>query len=351
MTLARDAFGREIPDPEPQQPATEDDAASLFQGQSTGQKRETATDAIGRRAGALSDELDFPAFVASLVNGTFNAMVDSSIRQMESYAELVAAVAKPLDQFASENVTVNQARDWLVEQYPRDVTLVDGESGMTLAPQARPGAEEGEDPEEPGWLADFGLEGQGFSAELLEEQVLPQARNRVAQQRLQTLATLVLLGLNRIVIRDGSIGARLRFRAAASDHAAVTYAQSQDPGTGGTLWGTRGSAAGDVAVTKVSTVGVNVQADSELKAELFGEVKINFASETLPLERFLNDAQRTLIERHSRNLPARAAAALPAAQPSLPPVAPPQQAAAPQPAPAAAPEPAAPASPVQQART
>ena len=56
-------------------------------------------------------------------------------------------------------------------------------------------------------------------------------------------------------------------------------------------------------MTKVSTVGVNVQSDSELKAELFGEVKINFASETLPLDRFLDDAQRTLLERHSRKLP------------------------------------------------
>src|SRR5262245_25912793 len=115
--LARDAFGREILDPEPQ-PVAPAEEPPLLDSQSSGAKKESATDALGRRAGALSDELDFPAFVASLVNGTFDAMVDSSIRQMESFAELVAAVAKPLDQFAAENVTMNQARDWLVEQYP-----------------------------------------------------------------------------------------------------------------------------------------------------------------------------------------------------------------------------------------
>jgi hypothetical protein len=52
--------------------------------------------------------------------------------------------------------------------------------------------------------------------------------------------------------------------------------------------------------TKVSTVGVNVQTDSNLNADLFGEVKINFVSETLPLDRFVDDARRTLLERHAR---------------------------------------------------
>lgn len=85
--LARDAFGREIVEPEQPQPgpafdplANEDDGKPC---------REAATESIGRRAGALSDELDFPEFVASLVHGTFDAIVDSSIRQMESFADLV----------------------------------------------------------------------------------------------------------------------------------------------------------------------------------------------------------------------------------------------------------------------
>ena len=50
-------------------------------------------------------------------------MVDSSIRQMDSYADLVAAVAKPIEQFKEENVTPNQVRVWLVAQYPADLLL------------------------------------------------------------------------------------------------------------------------------------------------------------------------------------------------------------------------------------
>ncbi len=115
-TLARDAFGREIMTSE--QPAEQQEQlfAEGISGDQAAAPKEKATDALGRRAGALSDEIDFPAFVASLLHGTFDAIVDSSIRQMESFADLVAAVAKPLDQFTQENVTLGQARAWMVEQ-------------------------------------------------------------------------------------------------------------------------------------------------------------------------------------------------------------------------------------------
>lgn len=305
MALARDAFGREIAAPQP----AESEAPVFGGDQQQPAPKEKATDALGRRAGALSDEIDFPAFVASLVHGTFDAIVDSSIKQMESFADLVSAVAKPLDQFTQENVTLGQARAWLVEQYPRDVTLVEDEGDYKLMPLVAPGDEEATSP---AWLADFGQEGNELSAELLEETLLPQARERVARQRLSTLSTMVLLGMQRVVVKDGSVGARLRFRAAAADRAAVQFATSNDPNTGGSTWAARGQTA---AITKVSTVGINAQSDSELKAELFGDVKINFASETLPLDRFIDEARRTLLERHSRQggAPRAAAPASPAA--------------------------------------
>jgi hypothetical protein len=314
--LARDAFGREIVDPNAQprpDPIGSDGAPPA-------KKKESATDALGRRAGNLSDELDFPKFVASLIHGTFDAMVESSIRQMQAYADLVAAVAKPLEQFTQENVSLNQARDYLVEQHPRDVMLVDSGDGLTLAPVPKKTADGEEEPASPRWLADYGLSGEELSAETLEEKVLPLARENTAKTRLQTLATMVLMGINRIVVKDGTIGARLRFRAAASDRAAVQYATGDDPGIGGELWGARGSASDPLPSTKVSTVGINVQSDSELKAELFGEVKINFASETVPLDRFVDDAKRALLERHARAMPSAPPAPVVKLVPSAAPV-------------------------------
>ncbi|MCG7519842.1 hypothetical protein [Ruegeria sp. Ofav3-42] len=307
--LERDIFGNPIP-PHPSQPQAGMPSFGDQQQAQPRPPREKATDALGRRAGALLDEIDFPSFVASLVDGTFNGITDSAIRQMEAYSDLIAAVAKPLDQFARENVTRNQARDWLAEQYPSDVDVVNTGAEYQLTPRA---TDEEEFSEPPSWLADFGLEGNELSGEFLEETLLPAARERVAQQRLSTLATMVLTGMNRVVVRDGTIGARLRFRAAASDNVALDFATSNDPSTGQTEWGRRGARRG-AAVTKVSTIDVNAQSDSELEARLYGDVKINFASETLPLDRFMDQAEMAILERHSRNRAAIARAQKPTAQ-------------------------------------
>lgn len=308
--LARDAFGREILAPGGGGSSQPDASQPAFDPTASAAPKEKATDALGRRAGALMDEIAFPAFVASLLHGTYDAIVDSSIKQVEGFAELVSAVAKPLDQFASENVTSGQVRAWLVEQYPQDVTLVEDRGSYTLAALRRP--DEDDDAPSPAWLGDYGAGGEALTAELLEEQVLPAARTRVAQNRLSTLSTMVLLGMQRVVVKDGTVSAALKFRAAAADRAAVQYATSNDPQTGGTQWGTRGS---EGAITTVSTVAVNAQTDSELKAEVTGNVRINFASETLPLDRFVDEAQRTLLERHSRRT-SPVAQGTPAAQPA-----------------------------------
>ena len=259
--------------------------------------RKQATETLAQRAGALSDEIDFPEFVASLVHGTFDAIVDASIRQMESYADLVSAVAKNADQFTEDNVTLNQARDWLAQQYPQDVVLdLTGSPKLLPKPVAGEGADQ---PRSPDWLREFQMEGEELTPEFIEEQLVPKARSKVGQGRHQMLATLVLLGLNRVVVRDGSISARLRFRASAADRTKVDYAVSDDPQSASS-WGSRGDSSYALPSTKVSTVGVNVQSDSALNTELFGEVKINFASETLPLDRFTDEAKRTLLERRAR---------------------------------------------------
>lgn len=259
--------------------------------------RKAATETLAQRAGALSDEIDFPDFVASLVHGTFDAIVDASIRQMEAYADLVSAVSKSADQFTDDNVTLNQARDWLVQQYPQDLVL-----DLSGSPKLLPRPAEGDDadqPRSPAWLREFQMEGEELTPEIIEEQLVPMARSRVGQGRQQMLATMVLLGLNRVAVRDGSISARLRFRAAASDRTKVDYAVADDPSRTSN-WGVRGNAGYALPSTKVSTVGVNVQSDTALNAEMFGEVKINFVSETLPLDRFTDEAKRTLLERRAR---------------------------------------------------
>ena len=274
-----------------------------------------ATETIARRAGAMVNEIDFPGFVAQLVHGTFDAIVDASIRQMESYSSLVTAVAKTVEQFTEENVTPNQARDWLASRYPGDVQLLLPDGGERAEPQLAPRS----DDLEPAWLAEYGIENETLTAELLEQRILPQVRLKVGGERQQLLATMVMLGMNRVVVRDGSITSKVMFRAAAQDAAKVGYAAGTDPKAVAN-WGERGSLSYEgQSSTMVSTVAVNAQNESNVRADLFGEVKLNFVSETLPLERMVEPAKAALIQRHS---PAMRPQPAPASTPAAPAVAP-----------------------------
>lgn len=278
------------------------------------------TEVLAGRAGALINEVDFPGFVAQLVHGTFDAIVDASIRQMESYADLLAAVSKTVEQFTEENVSPDQARDWLAQRYPGDVALQlpRGTDEVAAGPQVTPRGEGAS----PAWLADYGLEGQELTTELLEQQVLPQVRLKVGGDRLQLLSTMVTLGLNRVAVKDGSISAKVMFRAAAKEASTVQFAQG--PGEGGGAagnWGTRGNNAYAGVQTLVQTVNVNAQSSTELRADLFGEVKLNFVSETLPLDKLADPVKRGLIQRHAAlgAPPAVAAAPAPTAAPAAAP--------------------------------
>jgi hypothetical protein len=220
----------------------------------TSAKAPPATETLARRTGALINEVDFPGFVAQLVHGTFDAIVDASIRQMESYADLLAAVAKTTEQFTEENVSSDQARDWVAQRYPSDVLLRLPRGTDEVAESARllPRQEDASPP----WLSDFGLEGQALSSDLLEQQVLPRVRQRIGAERHQLLATMVTLGLNRVAVKDGSVSAKVMFRASARDGSTVQYAQnpSNDSGAGSSNWGTRGNNAYAGVSTLVQTV-------------------------------------------------------------------------------------------------
>src|SRR6185436_18277329 len=68
-------------------------------------------------------DVDFPAFVGGLIDGVFNSIVTTSIKQMEAYAELVRNVSKSVDQYMKDNVSENHARDYLAERYPDQLEM------------------------------------------------------------------------------------------------------------------------------------------------------------------------------------------------------------------------------------
>jgi hypothetical protein len=320
------------------------DAASPASGQPTpaagpagGSIPATPTGRVGDVTRATLNAIDFPGFVASLIQGTFKAIVDASIQQMQAYAELLKNVATTLDRFMEDNVSPQTARDFLADSYD-GVFAKDTSSGQPKL-VVKKGAANGS---MPSFLTDLGFQSADeIDDDAINNTIVPAARRDLAQQRHQTLATMVLMGMNRIVVDTGEITAKLQFHIDATESTDIKFDQSKNA-TGKIAKGGRAPMAAGAIM--VNTVSLNAQSDINVRADLMGQVKVNFRSDILPLERFADSAAIQLINQNARvpqPLPPPAApgqptasSVAPAARPEaqLPPPAPP---APPAPAPAA----------------
>ncbi|MFL6331782.1 MAG: hypothetical protein ACJ754_00400 [Pyrinomonadaceae bacterium] len=244
---------------------------------------------------ALTDtikEVDFPKFVAGLIDGVFNAIVDASIKQMNAYAELLKNVAKSVDQYMKDNVTENQSRDYLADRYPDHLELdLAGEQ-----PKLKP--KEGHDEDNmPDFFSDLGMKVpmDSFDEESVEATLVPAARQRIAMDRQQLLATMVLMGINRLVVTNGSINASVLFRLDTTDRVKRGVHQTAEQSGGGSkssrpgFWGWFSSSVereSQWGNFKVSTAqDEDSEATSKMHVDLAGKVNINFKSETFPLEK------------------------------------------------------------------
>ncbi|HEY6911659.1 MAG TPA: hypothetical protein VI356_19935 [Myxococcales bacterium] len=304
-------------------------------------------------AARMVKEINFPAFVASLIEGTFHSIVKSSIEQMNAYADMVKSVAQSLNEFRDENVSQNQGKDFLVKKYPQVFQLdtSQGDPKVTM----KQGADEGD---LPNFQKDLGLPEpvDSLDDETIQNTLVPAARDEVAKGRQQLLATVILMGINRIVVTDGRINAKMRFQFSASDQK-TTHAEDYDyQNLGDTTvvqkagdtatgqWkdgaGTWNYAQGDYQRVTTPNVKVTSEVQSDTTASLqasgqmMGEVAINFRSETFPLEKMVNTDQLARLNQAQAGAgratpPAASAAPAPA---SPPPAAPPAQTPAPAPA-------------------
>jgi hypothetical protein len=267
------------------------------------------------QASRMVKEINFPQFVASLIDGTFKAIVTSSIEQMKAYAEMVKSVSASLNEFKDKNVSKDEAQDALVARYPKlmQINVVDGERRVI------PKEDAGFDEALPDFSADFGLSDSvtSLDEDTINDTLVPAAHEDLARGRQQLLATTILMGINRIVVTDGRINARIRFKfdaietrkttASARDvsHMGDVVVEQTDKTESGAhsdnWWGrtTGEDYSYDESTQKVTTPKIHVtsevdtNADGTIKAggEMFGEVAINFRSETFPLEKMVNTDQ------------------------------------------------------------
>ena len=245
----------------------------------------------------------FPTFVADLIKGTFQAVVNASIQQMEAYGALLSNVAKTVDQLMADNITDNQARDYLAQRYPGHFKVDTSGDAPTLK------VREGEQAK-PDFKTDLGIQDDvDLSDETAESTMVPAARRKLAENRHSMLSTMVLMGINRIVITSGRIRAQMGFRIDASDtaeaHTASEFDEKNETSTGfgggiGSLLGGP-SASMTNTLTYVSSTKKDSQDELDVSANLTGEVDLRFKSDYFPMERFANPQMMAAIQGNTPN--------------------------------------------------
>ncbi len=321
-------------------------------------------------AGLLLKQVKFPTFVASLIEGVFQAIVKSSIEQMEAYTAMIASVAKSLKQFTDDNVSDNQGRDHMVEKFPDLFEIGVDDFGDSPGPRLklRDGVDESAALQRVNSMRfEDGnvMKSMDLSDENVEKALVMAARMQLAKQRQQLMASMVLMGINRIVITDGRISAKIMYDFTSRDTMskrrsaqAFDYARDEKGGVQTTLAGEgKYDTGGNVSSTydrkkderssdysadyyskgeykyenkpvMTAMSAASEASDSQLqtRVQLAGAVEVNFKSDYLPLDKMATPGMIAAIQGNStpvdpnvvpsaKNAPAPAAAQTPAAPP------------------------------------
>jgi hypothetical protein len=297
-----------------------------------------AANALAGQAEDLIDAVDFPGFVAGLIQGVFTAIVKTSIQQMEAYATLVANVAKSVDQYMADNVSPEQAKDQLVTSQP---DLFEPDMGGEN-PQVKQRADANPD-QMGGFLQGLGLpfDLDTSDPEVVQQEVVPAVRTQMAMDRQKLLATMVMMGINRIVVTDGRIQAAVMFDLSSKDIQTrnfnrktsfeETYKRRTNKKKQNGWWIFSNESETDSSLLNVKTSTTTDQTDTstsqtDLKTKLTGNVDLRFKSDYFPMEKMLDmlgTNQTAITQVAQRPTPAQAASAQAAPPlPALPPIPP-----------------------------
>ena len=246
--------------------------------------------------GAFTDtikQVDFPGFVAELIQGVFQAVVDSNIQQMEAYGELISNVAKTVDQYMKDNVSEEQGRDFLLDQYPDHLQADLQNNRVVPKDDANPD-------NAPDFMADLGLpfSFDDMDDEEAEQELVTAARKKMSMDRQQMLATMMTMGLTRIVVTKGQIKAGVQFdlnvetlskrhfdKQTGFEYNRETKYKSKHKG----FWFLKPKRSYERDSTLNITTDTNTETDdeqsSETKVKLTGNVDLQFKTDYFPLER------------------------------------------------------------------
>ena len=246
------------------------------------------------------DAIDFPNYVQSLITGVFQAILRSSTLQIGSLSELLDSVAATADDFEA-TLTDEEVMGYAAAQFSTFLSV--GEDGLAL----RPGRElEDYTKQLQNALDATSSEISSIADDDLEATLLPLVRRKMARDKQSVLATMVSMGLQRIVVDDGRLHASMDMRVDTSSMSKQHEQERDDYRVNAGVSGGFGFGPWSASANVSTSIG-KVRSDSQyteeqiaLRAGLRSSVDLAFRTEQVPLDRLADQNARVRIGKNAR---------------------------------------------------
>jgi hypothetical protein len=255
----------------------------------------TSNRQIASVAQATLEGIAFPRFVTELVNGVFKGLIDANAQQIQAYVDMISGVTAASAGEGSDTGP-DQARLWLVQQFPDAYELgasqddwgAEEENGTAVV-RLREGRD-GPPREDVAALLELtGEEAEGFDTEEPEEGLLGKVRAYLSRKRQKVIASLLTLGMNRLVIDHGKIKAGMNFSIDAHSAAEENRARRFEFRHSSTVGGSVGFGPWSVNASMTNSIGIVNTSQSHQREEMNQQVNMNadvelhFHSDYMPL--------------------------------------------------------------------
>jgi hypothetical protein len=191
------------------------------------------------------DNIGFPEFTANLINSVYDALLSGTLKQMEAYQELLSSVSKTLGEFQEANyseVTIAEAQDWLVQNFPVTYTDSNGKEHKVSKigavsvngvmkigklqendlPNSLTYTEFADDENDHDFLEKLknllGNELAGnFTKNTTYDELITAIRKKIAGNRYTILKEMVKLGIMRLFVKEAEIETKLTFSVSVTE--------------------------------------------------------------------------------------------------------------------------------------
>lgn len=261
-------------------------------------------DQAGQLAGDFVRQVDFPKFVSDLLEGVFNANLNVTLKQMESYQTLLKTATASISKFVKE-VDDAAAFGYLAENNSDEFSFdfSDDEKDENGQPKAV--------------LTDK----DGNALDIGDNQVkakIMDAKIAMAKEQRKLLRETILMGITRLVVEKGNVKAAVVFDIKAKEQiakgdkaaskqsfSAGAYARGSTGLIGKIFGGGGAGGSSSYRSTQISVSSAKSEASTELAAKITGSVDITFKSDYFKLDNFM-DIELADIKANSPNKEAAA---------------------------------------------